>query len=137
MSSSHVVQGSAKRRTPDLVNFVPAVAYHICLALSAAFTQPGNHLLAEPCVSLSPCSVQNPFRNYGGHERRNGQQARFSKEMVLRGVFKRGRGLFSAKGGRNSRKLPQFFTSTIVRGRHPKCWESKGVVLDHFLAAYL
>ena len=53
-----VVQGSAKRRAPGLVNFgelfvlvnfVPAVAYHFCLALPAAFTQPGARLLAEPC----------------------------------------------------------------------------------------
>ena len=44
------VQGSAKRWFPDLVNFVIALAYHICLALPAAFRQPGNHLLAEPCT---------------------------------------------------------------------------------------
>ena len=31
-----------------MVNFVAAVAYHSCLALPAAFTQPGAHLLAEP-----------------------------------------------------------------------------------------
>ena len=40
-----------------MVNFVPAVAYHICLALPAAFTQPGIHLLAEPCSS----SVDSPL----------------------------------------------------------------------------
>ena len=34
------------------MNFLLAVAYHICLALPAAFTtQPGDHLLAEPCTS--------------------------------------------------------------------------------------
>ena len=43
------LQVSAKRRSPVLVNFVPALAYHFCLALSAAFTQPGDHLLAKPC----------------------------------------------------------------------------------------
>ena len=43
------VQGSAKRRAPDLVNFVPVVAHHFCLALPAAFTQPGAQLLAHPC----------------------------------------------------------------------------------------
>ena len=32
------------------MNFVAAVAYHFCPALPAAFTQPGNHLLAEPCT---------------------------------------------------------------------------------------
>ena len=44
------IQGSAERRSTDLVNFVcTAIAYHFCLALPAAFTQPGDHLLAEPC----------------------------------------------------------------------------------------
>ena len=46
-----LLQGSAKRWTPGLVNFVPAVAYHFCLALPAAFTQPGAHMLTEPCIS--------------------------------------------------------------------------------------
>ena len=44
------VQDPAKRRDQLLVNFVPAVAYHFCLALPAAFKQPGDHLLAEPCA---------------------------------------------------------------------------------------
>ena len=35
-----------------LVNFVPAVAYHSCLSLLAAFTQPGQSLLADSCISL-------------------------------------------------------------------------------------
>ena len=30
------------------MNFVPAVNYHFCLALPAAFTQPGASLLANP-----------------------------------------------------------------------------------------
>ena len=41
------VQGSAKRRPQDLVNFIAARAYHFSLALPAATTQPGDHLLAE------------------------------------------------------------------------------------------
>ena len=41
------VPGSVKRQFPGLVNFVPALAYS---ALSAKFTQPGEHLLAEPCT---------------------------------------------------------------------------------------
>ena len=45
------IHGSAKRRPPGLVNSVPALAYHFCLSLLAAFTQPGDHLLAEPCTS--------------------------------------------------------------------------------------
>ena len=32
-----------------MVKFIPAVAYHFCLALHAAFTQPGDHFLAERC----------------------------------------------------------------------------------------
>ena len=33
-----------------MVNFVTALAYHFCLALPTAFTQPGAHLSAEPCT---------------------------------------------------------------------------------------
>ena len=47
---SKYLQGSAKRRSPGLVHFVPAVAYHFCLNLPAAFTQPGARLLAKPCT---------------------------------------------------------------------------------------
>ena len=36
-----------KRRSPGLVNCVPALAYYFCQGLPAAFTQPGDHLLAE------------------------------------------------------------------------------------------
>ena len=43
------IQGSAKRQSSDLVNSVAAVAFHFCLALPAAFTQPGDHLLGHPC----------------------------------------------------------------------------------------
>ena len=39
---------------PLLVNFVVAVAYHFYLALPAALTQPGGHLLAGPCT-LTTC----------------------------------------------------------------------------------
>ena len=44
-----IIQGSAKRLWPGLVNFITAVAYHFCLSLPAAFTQPGRSLLADPC----------------------------------------------------------------------------------------
>ena len=50
------VQGSSNRRAPGFVNFVPAVAYHFCLNLPAAFTQPGARLLVEPCMSHLPNS---------------------------------------------------------------------------------
>ena len=42
----------SRLRTPlaiplgNLANFFPALAYHFCLALPAAFTQPGDHILA-------------------------------------------------------------------------------------------
>ena len=44
------LQGSAKRLRPGFENFGLAVAYHFCLSLSAAFTQPGRRLLADPCT---------------------------------------------------------------------------------------
>ena len=46
------VQGSDKRRSPGLVNSFAAVAYHFCLALPVAFTQPRYHLLNEPCTEI-------------------------------------------------------------------------------------
>ena len=52
VAPSYSVQGTAKRRFPGLVNFIAAVAYHFCLALPAAFTQPWDHLLVEPCTDL-------------------------------------------------------------------------------------
>ena len=44
------VQGWAKRQSPGLGNFVTAVAYHLCLALLAAFTQPGDHFSDKLCT---------------------------------------------------------------------------------------
>ena len=46
-----IVQGSTNRRSLGLVNFVPAFAYHFCLNLPAAFTQPGARLLVELCIN--------------------------------------------------------------------------------------
>ena len=43
-SAQEIVKELAKSRTPGLVNFVAAVAYHFYLALPAAFSQPGEHL---------------------------------------------------------------------------------------------
>ena len=40
------------RWAPGFVNLVPGVAYHSFLVLSAALTQPGAHLLAEPCTRI-------------------------------------------------------------------------------------
>ena len=59
------LQGSAERclPIPDLVNFVTALAYYLCLALLAAFTQPGDNLLAEPCRRGSGDLVRNGSLN--------------------------------------------------------------------------
>ena len=38
-----------QRWASDVVNFVPVVSYHFCLALHAASTQPGACLLTKPC----------------------------------------------------------------------------------------
>ena len=48
-TSAPSLQGSTNRRAPGFVNFVLALAYHFCLNLPAAFTQPGARLLVEPC----------------------------------------------------------------------------------------
>ena len=50
-SRRSVAQGSAKSWTPGLVIFVPAVAYHFCLALPGAFTQPGSSTFADLCAT--------------------------------------------------------------------------------------
>ena len=52
------LQGSAYRQIPGFTNFVRAVAYHFCLGLAAAFTQPGTRLLAKPCtINRSDCGL--------------------------------------------------------------------------------
>ena len=43
-------KGSAKRWSPGLVNFVTALACHLCRTLLTAFTQPEDYLIAEPCT---------------------------------------------------------------------------------------
>ena len=43
------LEGSAKRWSPGLVNFVTALAYQFCLAWPAALMHPGDHLSAELC----------------------------------------------------------------------------------------
>ena len=46
------IQGTSRWPFPGLVNFVPAVAYHFCLNMPEAFSQPGNGLLEVPCTTL-------------------------------------------------------------------------------------
>ena len=55
------VQGISIRLFPGLVNIAPAVAYHFCLNLPAAFPQPGNGLIEIPCMQfLALLCVENP-----------------------------------------------------------------------------
>ena len=55
------VQGSGNSMFLVLVNFVPVAAYHFSLKLPAAFTQPGDHLSAEPCTySARASSILHP-----------------------------------------------------------------------------
>ena len=44
------------------MNSVGALAYHFCLALPAAFMQPGTHLLADPCMYLDVAESDPPPR---------------------------------------------------------------------------
>ena len=49
ISEALKIQGIGLRPFPGLVNFVPAVAYIFCLNLLAAFSQPGNDHIVQPC----------------------------------------------------------------------------------------
>ena len=50
---------SARVGASGLVNFVTAVAYHLCPSLPAAFTQPGASTFADLCRSLHDHSLQS------------------------------------------------------------------------------
>ena len=54
-----------------MVNFVLVVAYHFCLSLTAAFTQPGDHLLAEPCGAIALRGGKLSGWLFGAFVRRN------------------------------------------------------------------
>ena len=68
------LQGSAKVGASGLVNFITAVAHHLCPSLSVAFTQPGALTLAghlcrtqlrvQATEELNPssCLFLHPFR---------------------------------------------------------------------------
>ena len=43
---------SAKKVALGLVNYIPAVSYHLCMALPAVFTQPGPCLLVTQVAFL-------------------------------------------------------------------------------------
>ena len=42
--------GSASEGDINLVKFVPAIAYHLCLVLPEGITQPGARFLADLCT---------------------------------------------------------------------------------------
>ena len=46
----HRIHGISIRSFPSLVNFVPAVAYIICLNMPVSFSQPENGLIEIPCI---------------------------------------------------------------------------------------
>ena len=46
------LQGLAKRLSPVLVYFVPALAYHFCLAFPEAFAITGDHFFPRPVTLL-------------------------------------------------------------------------------------
>ena len=45
-----MLTGNLLKAVSGLVNFVPAVAYHFCVNLPEAISQPGNGLLELPCM---------------------------------------------------------------------------------------
>ena len=62
-----------------MVNFVAALAFHFCLALPAAFTQPGYPLLADACTLMTfrytdvPGEVEGSYGyHYDGDKARDG-----------------------------------------------------------------
>ena len=55
-----VVLNPVQRWAPGLVNFITAVAYHLCPSLPAAITQPGALTLADLCTTtLQSCLVNS------------------------------------------------------------------------------
>ena len=58
------LQGWTIRPYPGLMNIVPVVAYHFCLNIPAAFSQPRNGLIVQPLPFIwsfnSNCSIWQP-----------------------------------------------------------------------------
>ena len=50
--------GLDSKAVPRFGEFVPSVAYHFYLNLPAAFSQPGNGLIVQPCTSFF-CTLTN------------------------------------------------------------------------------
>ena len=64
------------------MNFVTDLAYHFCLELPSAFTQPGDHLLAELCIFGErdfKCSTVSPILPGLMHD--GGTLAEFSGQL--------------------------------------------------------
>ena len=58
------IQRLAEVGAPGMVNFVTAVAYHLCSSLPAAFTQPGGLTLANLCTQIYIKATHTPTQEY-------------------------------------------------------------------------
>ena len=76
------VQGST-RRTLGLVHFIPALSYHFCLNLPAAFTLPEARLLVEPCTKSIEMNLffQTPTTTPEGERKRTAEMASLSGRL--------------------------------------------------------
>ena len=80
------VQSSAEMRVLGLVNFIPALAYQFCLALPAALTQPGDHLLSERCKSPSHFTLSEREVWRGWRPTTISNSMKLAKELLYRKV---------------------------------------------------
>ena len=88
------IQGVSKRPFPGLVIFVPAVAHHYCLNLTAAFSQPGNGLIGKPCIEIRIVYLEPKVRCFT------------SKNLVLAWGFRVRQGFRERRRAQRSIELP-------------------------------
>ena len=62
------------------MNFVPAVSYHFCLSLLAAFTQPGQSLVAGPCTFVCGARAREGGEKHSKHVVRELREEEEEKE---------------------------------------------------------
>ena len=78
------IQGSTRRPFPGLMNFVIVVAYHFCLNLAAAFSQPGNGPVHFPWPLFWCCAKGCVFFRYQNEESKvGGSQSRTGNVFLL------------------------------------------------------
>ena len=90
------LQGSPKECFPGLVNFVTAVAYHFCLNLPIASSQPGKHSFGDHCTYCgSACYAKHEPSKGGqtihaiegtGYQSVVGVSALLSKSQAKQGI---------------------------------------------------